>query len=237
MQAIVDFLSRHDRVVLQFSAGKDSAACLKLLRPWLDRIQVVWVNPGRPYPETVAYMEKVRQSVPYFVEVTGRQPQWVKENGYPCDFYSVDMTTFGSWKGPKLNFTLNCCNANLWQPMLRWMLEHRITGVIRGSKRNDGLVSPVQSGQVIQGMEFLFPLEDWTDEQVMAFVGEDLPDSYRRGLTSSLDCATCTGYLKHNPGRREDLRFADPEAFTETVPVFKAMNMELLKLQGALYEC
>ena len=34
------------RVALAFSGGKDSQACLELLRPHLDRVTVYWLNTG-----------------------------------------------------------------------------------------------------------------------------------------------------------------------------------------------
>ena len=52
---IAELMDRHDIVVLQFSGGKDSTACLHLLEPWWDKVHVVWVNPGAPYPEMLEH--------------------------------------------------------------------------------------------------------------------------------------------------------------------------------------
>ena len=64
---------RHDRVALQISGGKDSLAVLHAMQPWWDRLCVFWTNPGNPFPETVALMEKIKAEVPFFGEVAGRQ--------------------------------------------------------------------------------------------------------------------------------------------------------------------
>ena len=46
----------------------------------------------------------------------------------------------------------------------------------------------------------------------------------RRGLQSSLDCMTCTAYLKHNPGRLAELRERHHEAWAEIEPVITWMR-------------
>jgi 3'-phosphoadenosine 5'-phosphosulfate sulfotransferase (PAPS reductase)/FAD synthetase len=58
-------IERHKpgKAVLQFSGGKDSLACLLLLRPWWDRLTVMWVNTGAAFPETLELMEAVRSRV------------------------------------------------------------------------------------------------------------------------------------------------------------------------------
>ena len=55
-------------------------------------------------------------------------------------------------------------------------------------------------------MEYIQPLRDWTDAQVLEFLGDRLPPGYAHGLTGSLDCMTCTAYLSRNPARLRYLR-------------------------------
>jgi len=51
-------LEGHDRAVLQFSGGKDSTALLWRARPWLDRITVLYGDPGDAFPHIRAFVEE-----------------------------------------------------------------------------------------------------------------------------------------------------------------------------------
>jgi 3'-phosphoadenosine 5'-phosphosulfate sulfotransferase (PAPS reductase)/FAD synthetase len=223
MSALSDFIDRHARIVLLFSAGKDSAACLKLLRPHLDHVLVAWANPGNPYPETVDYMVGVQHTVPHFTVTPGHQPLFIKLHGYPADVMPFAATPTGRGAtrsdGPRLVPMEQCCRANLWEPMHKVVVDYGATGCIRGDKACDQLRSNVSSGQWHGGFEFHFPLWDWTEQQVLDYLGDDLPPSYRRGLKTSLDCMNCTAYQAENPGRMADLREHYPQAYAEVAPI------------------
>jgi 3'-phosphoadenosine 5'-phosphosulfate sulfotransferase (PAPS reductase)/FAD synthetase len=171
-----EFFSRHEKVGLCFSAGKDSAACLWMLESYWPRIEVIWVNPGDPHWETVGYMEGIAALVPRFTEVQGKQPEYIRLNGKPA---------FGD---------IRCCAANMWLPIQNYVREAGITGLIRGQKDSDHLKSPVSSGDVVGGVEFLHPVETWTDSEVIEYLGDKIPPSYKRGLKTSLDCQNCVVY-------------------------------------------
>lgn len=178
------FLARHPQVMLQLSAGKDSLACLKLLEAEgaMDKVLVVWMNPGHPHPETIAYMEKIKARVPHFVELRGNIDNWVAMHGLPKDNPAVNEP-----------HTFTCCAANMWQPMANFLRWTNITGVIRGQKKVDVLRAPISSGYIEDGVEYWFPLEAWSDDDVFTYCGEELPESYKRE-PKSVDCAICTGY-------------------------------------------
>lgn len=214
-----EFFNAHERVVLELSGGKDSAACLWLLEPWWDRLIVVWCNPGNPYPETVAYMEQIKKFVPFFVEVNGEQKAWIAENGYPVDVLPIDSTSVAPLMGVessiKLVSMMNCCAHNMWAPLDHFVRYFGFTGVIRGVKNSDRLKGPYVSGDWCEGIQFFHPVEDWSNEDVVEFLGDRIPASYKRGLTSSLDCMNCTAYVDHNKGRISDLDSIDAEAAAE----------------------
>lgn len=217
-----DFMARHGRVVLQFSAGKDSAACLKLLRPWIDKVIVLWCNQGAPYKETLEYMDKIKASVPCFIEVKGNQPEFIATHGYPADLVPFEGTELGNVasNAPYLISSIqDCCGTNLWAVLAKATLESGATGVIRGERQVDRLKSIIGPQSIHLDQEYLCPLYAWSEDDVISFLGVDIPESYKRGLQSSLDCTTCTAYLGHNPGRISDLQLADPKAFAEVVPV------------------
>ncbi|GAB3773747.1 hypothetical protein GCM10028796_46700 [Ramlibacter monticola] len=228
MDTLADFLARHERILLMFSAGKDSAAVLKLLRPHLARVMVTWVNPGHPYPETLDYMSHVQRSVPHFQMVLGQQPAFVARHGHPADLVPFEATPLGriaaDTSAPMLVPLEVCCRANLWGPMRQAVIDYGATGCIRGDKACDPLHANVVHGEVREGVEYHFPLLHWSDDQVREYVGDDIPASYRRGLRTSLDCMNCTAYLHENPGRLADLREHYPQAWAEVQPIVHWMR-------------
>lgn len=235
------FFSRHQRVMLQFSAGKDSAACLYLLEPFWDRLTVAWMNPGNPTREVVEYMARIAKLVPSFLEVKGNQPEWIRRNGYPVDvlpFHSTRLGKIASDK-PVMRFAPaeNCCRANMWEPLAREVISGDYTGVIRGQKSCDSLKIPVTSGQVIEGIEYLFPLQDWSDEQVFDFIGPNLPPAYARGLRSSVDCRNCTAYAEEHQGLVEDLLHEEPDAASEIRAVHLELDRQLSEYIAVLKGC
>lgn len=213
-----DILSRHERIALQLSGGKDSLACLYQLRPYLDRITVYWLNTGAEFPETLALMDSIRQWVPNFVELHGNQPQVIEQFGIPSDIVPAGSTLFGRLVGheqPLIQDRYSCCFRVVMQPLHERMLEDGITLIIRGQKGRDGYKGPIRSGDVVDGIEYLFPVDDWTDDEVLEFVrehGVDLPPAYETMRTLP-DCMTCSAWWED--GRAAFLKRHHPEAYEE----------------------
>lgn len=200
--------------VLQFSGGKDSLACLQLLKPRWHEIIVCWVNTGMAFPETVDFMERIRMQVPHFHEV--RSTQTIQQDGYPADVMPVARSTFGQLvepsRAPRFQSRYVCCGAALWIPMAQAMRELSATVVIRGQKGSDALRSPHTRG-LQDGIDYQFPLHNWTDEEVYAYLQREqveLPPNYRY-MNTSLDCWNCTAYLEENRGKFDYLRVHHPE--------------------------
>lgn len=219
---IGEILSRHKVAVLQFSGGKDSLACLWLLEPFWSRITVAWGNAGDAFPETVALMEKVRALVPNFVEVKSNQPEQIRQMGYPTDVLPVRnhptvMHIVHPHPRPPLQSFYACCRDNLWFPMLAKMDELGATLIIRGQRNAEVQHSPVRSGDVILGVEYLFPVEDWSNDRVHEYVKQTplgLPAHYAY-VNTSLDCMHCTGHLFENFGKRRYMAEHHPRAHAE----------------------
>ena len=223
------FLDKHPATVLQFSSGKDSAACLKLVEPYLDRITVVWVNPGDPYQETLAYMSAVRARVPHFVEAKGQQPAFVEANGYPVDLVPFEGTPLGRVvSGSKLQVVplALCCSTNLWAPLWATVKALGATGIINGTKLSDKYHTSLDETIQLQGCSAFYPLKHWTDAQVLEYLGNDLPLSYKRGLESSLDCMTCTAYLHHNTVRLRELAVKYPQKYKQIRPTLAWLKQQ-----------
>lgn len=196
---IKDAINRHERIALQLSGGKDSLACLYLLREHWAKITVYWLNTGDAFPETVQLMQALRNEIPNFVEVKGDVASVHQQHGIPADIVPVSATPLGQLFGsdaPMIQDRYSCCLRTMMAPMFERMATDGITLVIRGQRNDDALRPPVKSGTVENGIEYLFPIEDWTARQVMQYLRDQnapIPRFYEV-LDEAPDCMTCTGW-------------------------------------------
>ncbi|WP_244125575.1 phosphoadenosine phosphosulfate reductase family protein [Burkholderia gladioli] len=215
----------HARPALTFSGGKDSLACLYLLRPWWDRITVLWANAGDPYPETVEQMERIRQLVPHFAEVAG--PGYIRAHGpeqtYPADMMPLAATVMGreiEAAAPRfrIHSRFDCCTSNWWLPLHLKINELGVDLMIRGDRDSEALTNPwVRGGKNPNGGSYLLPLRHWSRDDVFAYLraeSVEIPRSYAYGM-GSLDCLHCTAWLNESAGKLRYLRDFHPEAAVE----------------------
>ena len=205
------------KTFLQFSGGKDSIACLYLLRERWNDLTVVWANTGAAFPETLEYMETVRVLVPHFLEV--RTQQSIAERGYPADL----LPTAGTWLGRvlkpggrfKFQSRWDCCAHAISLPLHAKMKELGAEVLIRGTKSADAFHTPITPGMHYDGITFEFPLWEWTDSQVLAFITENalpLPEHYA-GMNTGLDCWNCSAWLDESAGKLAYMRERHPAKF------------------------
>ena len=202
-----NYFDQHDKIVLQFSGGKDSLATLYLCRKWWDKMTVVWLNTGAAFPETIAQMEGIKKLVPNFVEINSNQPEWIASNGIPSDVVPILNTILGKRFTPNNRIMIQdwiaCCGHNLWLPMQEYIAQSGYTLVIRGQRADEEKTNPIRSGHIENGVEYLFPLEDWTSEQVFEYLRSEnieIPAHYSY-MNTSLDCMDCTAHLSENVGK------------------------------------
>lgn len=226
--------------VLQFSGGKDSLACLLFLKDQLDEITVLWCDSGDSFPETLAQMEVVKSLCPNFVVVKGNQTEVIKANGYPVDVLPVrnhvSVQEATQQTRPKLQGFIDCCYRSLMEPMHKATLELGATMIIRGQKKADTHKSAIKSGDVIDGVSYWFPIEDWTDDQVMAYIKESslLPSHYSIAKTS-MDCMHCTAYLDENQWKLPYLKYHHPIQGEEVEKRLNIIRHEIEKDMAHLY--
>lgn len=200
IQSPLPIFSRHERVALEFSGGKDSMACLYLLRPYWDRLTVYWCNTGDPLPETMDVMRQVHAMVPNFVEVQTDVAAWREQNGIPSDLVPTNSTIVGRTLGFgdfKVSDRFQCCYENVMAPTHAQVLADGNTCIIRGQKLCDMPTVPFKSGDVVDGVEFYFPIEDWSHEEVLEYldgVGAIRHPCYEDGNHIGVDCAHCTAW-------------------------------------------
>lgn len=197
---------------LLFSGGKDSLACLYLNKHRWNDILVIWLNTGAVYPEMQEYMDGWKKKLPNFWEVKSNQPKQVAENGWPVDVLPVNNTVLGKsvsgTEGPLLQPYLNCCAQNIWIPLHMAVLSTGVKYVIKGQRIADGRKSTSRNGDVVDGIQYVMPIETWSDEEVLDYlklVGAEMAPGYNQGEKTGRDCWDCTAYLDENRQRIENL--------------------------------
>jgi phosphoadenosine phosphosulfate reductase len=200
------------KTVLQFSGGKDSLACLYLFRDQWETLPVVWLNSGAAYPEMEEYMEMWKSRLPNFIEIKANQPANIAEFGWPADVVPINNTTAGKSitenDGPLIQPYLSCCAANIWYPLHNAMMQMGVERIIRGTRLEDKRKSQFRNGDIVNGIQVVHPIENWTTEHVFDYLDEmnaDFPPGYNLGEKTGRDCWDCTAYLDENKVRIENL--------------------------------
>lgn len=211
-------LDRHEKVGLSYSGGKDSRACIQLLRNCLHEITIYHLDTGDLLPEMRENVSLVEAFAPRFVRIETNVTGWIAANGLPTDLMPYSHHPVGRLMGEAksaLSSRYDCCYANLMLPLLERMRADGITLIIRGSKRADMPRLPVMSGAVADGMELWLPVLDWTHQEVLDYLRSEnvpLPRLYDH-MTGSPDCARCSAWWSE--GRAGYLKEYHPEIWAE----------------------
>jgi phosphoadenosine phosphosulfate reductase len=237
-------LDRHEgRIGFQFSGGKDSLALAYLLREHRHRMTVYHVSTGDQLTEVVEIVQHVRDMYPNFVQIDTNKEAWVRANGLPADLVPHSSHFLGQAMAEnpvRLVSRYDCCFANLMQPSHQRVKADGISLVIRGTKLSAMKRVPFRSGQVLDGIELLLPLEDWDDARVFAYlreVGAPIAPVYAEaGVVHTPECARCTGWLAESMAAY--LRRKYPEAFKDRAErmgaVAHALAPSVLNMQREL---
>lgn len=197
----LDFLNRHEKIAFELSGGKDSVACLYLLRDQLHKMTVYWLNTGDTYPETRAIIAQCREMCPFFVEVKSDVYGFHHKHGFPSDVIPDTGYLVHQEVAIKTVSQYACCAHNIMLPLHNKVVEDGNTCIVRGQKAADTHKSPAQSGGIYDGIEMVFPVEGWTDEQVMGYlIDNEAPIHPCYQFTKDgVDCMHCTGWWKKTP--------------------------------------
>lgn len=224
---IEGLLSRHSKVAFHFSGGKDSMACLYLLRDYLPRITVYWVNSGDEFQETIDIVAKCREFIPNFVEINSDSAGWRESFGVPSDLVPTSSSPLGLLMGfgdMKISDRFSCCFSNLMRPMYDRMKADGVTAIIRGQKLVDMRKVPLKSGESIDGFEFCYPVENWTHEEVFSYlrsVDAPIHPCYEFGEYGA-NCSTCTAWW--NESQHKYRQAKHPEIHQKIVPVMVRLS-------------
>ncbi len=172
--------SRFDRICVAGSFGKDSVTLLHMLRDIKPVIDVVYLNTGFDFPETLTFIEELKRE--WGLNIKEYRPLLSveeQEGRYGPDLYKTN---------PEL-----CCGIRKVEPMARALkgYEAWITGLRRDETefRKHIRVVEVQNGVVK-----INPLAGWTEDEVWSYIrSQGVPYSplYDEGYRS-LGCWPCT---------------------------------------------
>lgn len=229
---IQEVIGSHDKIAFQFSGGKDSTAALFMLKEYWPKMTVYWTNPGDPSKETLEVLAVLRPHLPNFVEILSDVKSWREFYGNPSDI----VTWHGHWIGnsigmgkQKVSNRFDCCWNNLMAPMHDRMLADGITLIIRGTKDSDMPEQPIDSGDVINGIEMLYPIQNWSDGMVMNFLKEEgapVADYYDHGAKSAPECMGCTAWWSDRKAKW--LKAKHPEQHAKYVEFLNGQREDIL---------
>lgn len=212
--------------VLAFSGGKDSMACLHLLADSLNC--AIYVNTGKAYPETLEMLRYASQLIPMVIIHSDRAKQNDRE-GMPADVVPIDYTRLGQLltgqKPIMIQSYLSCCYENIAYPILKKAKEIGATEIVYGQRNDENHKSTSRNGDVVEGMKRLHPIEDWTSEQVMAYLETKMTVPAHYAIRhSSLDCYDCTAFRKDSHDRVAFTAERYPEMHAEYTERLELLN-------------
>lgn len=233
MEHIESAIARHQRIAFQFSGGRDSTAALYLLRPWWGRMSVYHVDTGDQFPELREVVQKVECEVP-LVRVHTDAKAVRAMYGMPSDVVPFENTTVGrslSGLQAHLSDRMSCCWRTLMDPLHRAMKIDGITLIVRGVRADEfagGL--PIRSGHVEDGFELLYPIEDWSAQDVDSYIerhGLPVAPFYRHGMSQAPECMGCTAWW--GEGRAQYMRQFHPQAHAQFLDGARTIKREVAR--------
>jgi phosphoadenosine phosphosulfate reductase len=192
--------------------GRDSLALLEYLKDKWDECVVLFVDAGGVMPEIEATAKWVESRVPNYHRLVTNSNGWINVNGMPYDIVPVWNTAYGMAisgnKPPAIASSLACCIANIMDPMHEYSKKIGAKKIYRGQRNAEKLKSPLKSGATDGEVEVVFPLEDWSDEDVNSYLKSkniQLPEWYAYG-DKGFDCWWCTGFNAESKGLHRYLK-------------------------------
>ena len=203
--------------VIQCSMGRDSLALVEYLSDKWNECVVLFVDAGGAMPEIEETAKWVESRVPHFHRIRTDSNSWINMNGIPFDVVPVWHTVKGMVVTdnvpPAIASSFDCCFENIMKPIHDYSLSIGAKKIYRGQRNAETFKSKIRSGAKDGEIEFIFPLENWTDEQVNSYLESKnvpLAEWYQYG-DKGFDCWWCTGFNAESKGLHKYLEKHHPD--------------------------
>lgn len=204
---------RHERAFLAFSGGKESVALAHMLRPWRERVTLLWTNTGVMAAHMIEFVRAYRDHGWTLEELHSPNlaEHW-QAAGTPAEVFP--LANVNGEAEPRLQPWLHCCGVIRQGPINAFLrAQDGPTCLINGQRRLDaGATVAGLKSQLPATVEVAMPLMDWSEADVMAYVaqhGLTLPSQYAAGYADSLECLPCPAPM--NAARLRYLRRHHPD--------------------------
>lgn len=217
---ISSIFERHKKIAFEFSGGKDSLAIAVMLREYRDLVTVYWCNTGDADPETVQTVEQLKNYYPNVVVVNTDVFSFREQFGDPSPVVPINSEK-------QIISDQLCCMHNIMLPLHKRVVDDGNTCIIRGQKDADRHKGKLHHGDVYEGIEYVYPLECVTDQDVLAYLereGVPVPKVYEYS-NHGTDCLHCTGWWVHK--HRKYLKDVYPM-------VFRSVDVARQKIKAAV---
>jgi phosphoadenosine phosphosulfate reductase len=215
--------------ILALSGGKDSLACLHLLKDELD--SAIYVDTGFAYPETLKMIDYAATLLTVHrvqANRTGQQAAF----GLPADVVPVEWTAIGEamteQKPYRIQSSFQCCFENIALPLYAKAHALGATHLVMGQRNAESYKSLSRDGDLVKDIIRLHPIEDWTTDQVMQFLSKHMTvPAHFNFEHSSLDCYDCTAFRHASADRVKWMKYAHPEMYNQYVRKSNAVTHAL----------
>ena len=203
-----DYLSRNRLPVnISFSGGKDSLASLILAQKLLPRIEVLFINTGLEFPETVQYVR----------ELCLRRKLRLHEIRAESDFFQ-QVKIFG----PPAKDYRWCCKSNKLGPMTAFLAGQYPRGCVTIEGRrifesfNRSAIKGVERNPYVPGQTMLSPIRDWRALEVMLYIhwNGELPNPLYQEDYERIGCWLCPASPQSELSR---LRESHPDLYRQWI--------------------
>jgi 3'-phosphoadenosine 5'-phosphosulfate sulfotransferase (PAPS reductase)/FAD synthetase len=206
------------------SFGKDSSCILHALKPYLDRIMVVFVDCGGLYPDIVEWAAAHGAMMPNFmyVHAIGDIWQYIKEKGWSVDIEIADLGRHGNLRAEnevamvhKLQPYTQCIHDRFWIPMAMFANLYRGDCLITGERKQDREFATDWEARGLGMKNIVRPIFDWTDDDIWEYVDAnniELSKTFQGRQKERRDCYLCMGH-EMTSQRIVDLKNDWPELY------------------------
>ena len=162
LSEIKSYLSRNRLPVnVSFSGGKDSLACLCLAEKVISRPEILFINTGLEFPETVNYVREMAES---------RKLRLKEIKAEGSFFEQVEIF------GPPAKDYRWCCKTNKLGPMTDFLKRNYPKGCVTIEGRriyesfNRSTIGSVERNPYVPGQTTLAPIRSWRALEVMFYI-------------------------------------------------------------------